>query len=113
VRKVEQHAVARTDGLTSYDGLVGAGIGHQRIVIGRDSKKASEIFPSIHRVFSLLKRVVLGTFQGSVSQKHLPAYLDEFEFRFNRRRSANRWLLFARVLYPSGRLRQVWAQPSL
>lgn len=98
VRKVEQHAVARTDGLASYGGLVGAGIGHQRIVVGKDSKKASEIFPSIHRVFSLLKRTVLGTFHGSVSQKNLPAYLDEFEFRFNRRNAKNRWLLFARVL---------------
>ncbi len=53
---------------------------------------------SMHRVFSLLKRTVLGTFHGSVSHKHLAAYLDEFEFRFNRRTSGSRWLLFQRVL---------------
>lgn len=98
VRNVEQHAVARTDGLQSYSGLVGAGIGHQRVVIGEDPKKASRIFPGIHRVFALFKRVLLGTFHGSVSDKNLPAYLDEFEFRFNRRNAGTRWLLFGRIL---------------
>lgn len=98
VRSVEQHAVARTDGLAAYGGLVDDGIGHQQIVIGKDPKRATEIFPAIHRVFSLFKRVVLGTFQGSVSHKHLPAYLDEFIFRFNRRNADSRWLLFARVV---------------
>lgn len=98
VRNVEQHAVARTDGLPSYKGLVAAGIGHQKIVIGKDSKKASRLFPGVHRVFSLFKRTLLGTFHGSVSDKNLPAYLNEFEFRFNRRHAASRWLLFRRVL---------------
>lgn len=98
VRNIEQHAVARTDGLSSYGDLVDAGIGHQRIVIGKDPKQATKAFPGIHRVFSLLKRLVLGTFHGSVSHRHLPAYLDEFEFRFNRRNAASRWLLFGRLL---------------
>jgi Transposase zinc-ribbon domain/ISXO2-like transposase domain len=53
---------------------------------------------SLPRVFSNFKRLVLGTFHGSLSHKHLPAYLDEFEFRFNRRTSSSRWLLFQRVL---------------
>jgi len=42
--------------------------------------------------------MLLATYQGAVSMKHLPAYLAEFEFRFNRRRSASRGLLFQRVL---------------
>jgi transposase-like protein len=98
VRNVEQHAVAVTDGFSSYGGLVSAGIGHQRIVVGTDPRQAVKLFPNIHKVFSLLKRWVLGTFHGSVSHKHLPAYLNEFEFRFNRRNADSRWLLFARVL---------------
>ena len=57
-----------------------------------------KVLPRIHKLFSLFKRAVLGTFHGSVSHKHLPAYLNEFEFRFNRRNSASRWLLFERVL---------------
>jgi Transposase zinc-ribbon domain/ISXO2-like transposase domain len=54
--------------------------------------------PRIRRVFSLFQRAVLGTFHGSVSHKHLSAYLCEFEFRFNRRTSGSRWLLFHRIL---------------
>jgi transposase-like protein len=98
VRNIEQHAIARTDGFASYGGLVKAGIGHQRVIVGRDPKQASKLFPGIHRVFALLDRVLLGTFHGSVSDKHLQKYLDDFEFRFNRRNSGSRWLLFHRVL---------------
>lgn len=52
----------------------------------------------MHRVAALVKRWLLGTHQGSVDRAHLPAYLDEFVFRFNRRRSASRGLVFYRVL---------------
>jgi DNA-binding Xre family transcriptional regulator len=105
VRNIEQHAVARTDGLASYNNLPMVGIGHQRNVIGPDSAKAVEVLPNIHKVFSLFKRVLLGTFQGSVSHKHLWAYLDEFVFRFNRRNSDNRWLLFERIVTAAPRSR--------
>ena len=54
--------------------------------------------PRVHRVASLLKRWLLGTHQESVSDKHLDYYLDEFTFRFNRRRSRSRGLLFYRLL---------------
>jgi transposase-like protein len=96
--KVEQHAVACTDGFASYGGLVGAGIGHQKVVVGKDPSQASKLFPAIHRVFSLLKRTLLGTFHGSVSHRHLSRYLDEFVFRFNRRNAGSRWLLFHRIV---------------
>jgi len=52
----------------------------------------------VHRVASLLKRWLLGTHQGSVSPEHLDAYLNEFTFRFNRRASRRRGLLFYRLL---------------
>ena len=52
----------------------------------------------MHRVASLLKRWLLGTHQGAVEADHLQAYLDEFAFRFNRRRSEFRGLLFRRLL---------------
>ena len=54
--------------------------------------------PRVHRVASLLKRWLLGTHQGAVSGKHLDYYLDEYTFRFNRRRSRARGLLFYRLL---------------
>ena len=98
MRNIEPHSVAVTDGLAAYGGLPEVGIGHQRNVIGKDSRRAIKALPRVHKLFSLFKRVVLGTFQGSVSHKHLPAYLNEFEFRFNRRNAGSRWLLFDRVL---------------
>lgn len=98
VRNIRSHAVARTDGLASYDGLPAVGIGHQKNVLGAAKGVAVKVLPHIHKLFSLFKRVLLGTFHGSVSHKHLPAYLDEFEFRFNRRNAESRWLLLDRVL---------------
>ena len=44
-----------------------------------------------------LKRWLLGTLQGGIQHQHLDYYLDEFTFRFNRRRSRARGLLFHRL----------------
>ena len=54
--------------------------------------------PRIHRVASLLKRWWLGTYHGGISEAHLDHYLDEFTFRFNRRTSRARGLLFYRLV---------------
>lgn len=59
---------------------------------------ANAIAAAVHRVAALLKRWLLGTHQGSVAPEHLQAYLDEFTFRFNRRTSRSRGLLFYRLL---------------
>jgi ISXO2-like transposase domain len=90
-----------TDAWNGYQGLEGLGYVHDR----RSQRAAraagedpNELLPAVHRVASLLKRWLLGTHQGSVEPSHLPAYLDEFVFRFNRRRSHSRGLLFYRVL---------------
>ena len=52
----------------------------------------------MHRVAALVKRRILGTHHGSVQPEHLDAYLDEFVFRFNRRISSSRGMLFYRLL---------------
>jgi hypothetical protein len=52
----------------------------------------------VHLVFSLVKRWVMGTLHGSISPEHMPAYFDEWVFRFNRRHSRSRGLLFRRLL---------------
>ncbi len=49
-------------------------------------RKAHEVLPWSHRLFSNLKTWALGVYHG-LRAKHLQAYLDEFVFRFNRRRS--------------------------
>jgi hypothetical protein len=54
--------------------------------------------PGPHLVSSLLKRWTAGTLHHRISRQHLPYYLDEFTFRFNRRTSRARGLLFYRLL---------------
>src|SRR5712691_11276314 len=90
-----------TDGWQGYAGLAKLGYVHER----RSQRAArargedpGKLLPAVHRVASLAKRWLLGTHQGSVDDAHLAAYLNEFAFRFNRRRSRSRGLLFYRVL---------------
>jgi transposase-like protein len=95
-------SVLRTDDWRSYrQPAREAGYTHLATNVSKSEKEAHEILPAIHRVFSLLHRVLLTTHQGAVSQKHLPNYLAEYEFRFNRRKSASRTLLFQRLLSAS------------
>lgn len=54
--------------------------------------------PRVHRVFALMKRWLLGTHQGAIQPRHLQDYLDEFAFRFNRRKSRSRGKLFYRLV---------------
>ncbi len=56
-------------------------------MLSKLDQTAAEVLPRVHLIFSLLKRWILGTHQGSVSLKHLDGYLEEFTFRFNRRRA--------------------------
>jgi len=74
------------------------GLNHVPTNVSKSGQEAHEILAAVHRVFSLLHRVLLATYQGAVSQKHLPNYLAEYEFRFNRRNSGSRTLLFQRLL---------------
>ena len=94
---VEEGAIVNTDGWNGYRGLSHA-YDHRVTVIGKDIKQASKLFPNIHRVFSLFRRVLLGTYQGSWSAKYAPLYCEEFTFRFNRRTSSSRVHLFRRVI---------------
>lgn len=54
--------------------------------------------PHVHRVISLFKRWLLGTHQGAVPKRNLDHYLEEFTFRFNRKTSKSRGLIFYRLL---------------
>jgi transposase-like protein len=90
-------SAVHTDGWKGYAGLAKAGYQHQATAIGGGSDPAHEVMPRVHLVASLLKRWLLGTHQGGVQHQHLDYYLDEFTFRFNRRRSRARGLLFHRL----------------
>lgn len=95
---VEPGSTVRTDGLRSYLALSRHGYVHDRIIQKEHEETASELMPGVHRVASLLKRWLLGTHQGRVSREHLGYYLDEYTFRFNRRKSRHRGKLFYRLV---------------
>jgi transposase-like protein len=92
-------STVHTDGWAPYQGLEPLGYSHTISRLkGQGKEAAVELLPRVHRVASLLKRWLLGTHQGAVGPTHLEYYLDEFTFRFNRRRSASRGKLFFRLL---------------
>ena len=95
---IEPGSTVCTDGLNSYRDL--DGYNHDRKVQKHQSE-GEHLLPRVHLVISLLKRWMLGTLQGSVPLKHLDDYLNEFVFRFNRRKSASRGKLFYRLAQQS------------
>jgi transposase-like protein len=90
-------SIVHTDGWLGYSPLESNGFRHEVTHLKGNKKTASELLPRVHLVISHLKRWLLGTHQGAVSHKHLDYYLDEFTFRFNRRRSKSRGKLFYRL----------------
>lgn len=95
---IEHGSQVRTDGSAAYRELKALGYEHHRTVMLGSDTPAHVSMAGVHRVASLIKRWILGTHHGSVQPAHLDAYLDEFVFRFNRRTSASRGLLFYRLL---------------
>lgn len=93
---VEPGSMIHTDGWRGYTGL--AGYNHRVLNVARSGQRAHELLPRVHLVVGLLKRWLLGTHQGGYAVQHLDYYLDEFTFRFNRRRSRSRGKLFHRLL---------------
>ena len=82
---VEPDTTVITNGWQGYAPLSGMGYPHHPKTQGRPAR-ADVILPRVHRVFGNLKTWLRGTHHG-VDPKHLQAYLDEFTFRFNRRRT--------------------------
>jgi transposase-like protein/predicted RNA-binding Zn-ribbon protein involved in translation (DUF1610 family) len=94
---IEPRSVVHTDGWRGYDFLERRGYAHRVTSLRGQTASPSELLPRVHRVVSLLKRWLLGTHQGAISAEHLDYYLDEFTFRFNRRRSRSPGKLFYRL----------------
>jgi len=105
---VEKGSTVITDSWRGYSRLNEMGFTH--IVSRQASKQMKTPFdsdcmteedsplPKCHRVISLLKRWILGTLQGSIGKDHMQDYLNEFVFRFNRRNSKARGMLFWRLI---------------
>lgn len=101
VDTVASGATVVTDGWSGYRGIDKTGYVHDRRsqraakALGEDPGK---LLPGVHRIASLVKRWLVSTHQGAVETEHLAGYLEEFCFRFNRRTSRSRGLVFLRVL---------------
>lgn len=93
---VQAKSEVRTDGWEGYSGLHSAGYSHT--MIRETAEVGKNLLPLTNRVVALLKRWLIGTHQGKPSPSHLDYYLDEFVFRFNRRTSRSRGLLFYRLV---------------
>jgi hypothetical protein len=95
---VASGSLVHSDGSGAYVKIARAGFAHKATVHLGSSVPAHESMPAVHRVASLLQRWVMGTHHGAVQPSQLDYYLDEFVFRFNRRTSRSRGLLFYRLL---------------
>lgn len=95
---VQKKAEVRTDGWTGYKGIEALGYGHIATNVSASGDPAHVVMPHVHRVASLLDRWWLGIHHGAIRPSHLNYYLDEFTFRFNRRTSKARGLLFYRLM---------------
>lgn len=111
---VEPGSVLRTDGAAIYRAFR-EGYVHEPTALNSqmpDGIPAHIPLPGVHRVASLLKRWLLGTHQGAVKPVQLEHYLDEFVFRFNRRASRSRGLLFYRLLQQAVQTEAVTYRPD-
>jgi hypothetical protein len=95
---VARGSEVRTDGWQGYFDIGRHRFNHVVINLSASGDPAHVVLPRVHLVASLVKRWMLGTHQGAVSHAQLDYYLDEFTFRFNRRHSRHRGLLFYRLL---------------
>ena len=95
---VKPESTVFTDCWRGYNQLQSNGYIHEKKNLSESGDPAHVLIPGVHRIASLLKRWLLGTHQGAVSPQHLDYYLDEYTFRFNRRKSTARGLLFYRLL---------------
>ena len=87
-----------TDGHAGYDKTSLGKRHHERKVQTKSERRENDAVQSCHWTISLLKRWLLGTHAGAVRDKHLQAYLDEFAFRHNRRKTNGVGRIAARVI---------------
>jgi transposase-like protein/Zn ribbon nucleic-acid-binding protein len=94
-QEVFPQATIETDAWPGYEIL--AGDGYRRVRLAETDDPAHPL-PQVRRIVTLVRRWLLGTHQGRVERRHLQGYLDEFVFRFNRRKSPHVGLLFQRLV---------------
>jgi transposase-like protein len=95
---IEPGSTVVTDGLKSYAKMESFKMTHEKVIVTGGGEEEESRLEHVHLVISLLKRWLTGTHQGAATPGHLQGYLDEFAFRFNRRMSTHRGMLFYRLV---------------
>ncbi len=95
-KMIEPNSTIRTDGWKGYMQL--SNMGYKHIISRNGADIGKNLLPLAHRIDALVKRWLVGTYQGAVRISHLDYYLDEYTFRFNRRTSRSRGKLFYRLV---------------
>lgn len=95
---VEEGSVVITDELASYNGIEYLGYEHWAYNVKQSGKRSTELMPAVNQVCGNLKRWLTGTLWGAVTAAHMQSYLEEFTFRWNRKRSQRRGMLFYRLM---------------
>ncbi len=116
-RYIAPRAEVTTDGLASYNARSLGDRNHEQKIQTRDARREDDALQTVHWVVSLLKRWLLGTHGGAVKTRHLQSYLDEFQFRYNQRKTNGAARLTARaieqlVAKPARTMRKIIKQPQ-
>ena len=96
LHNVEPGSRIATDSWKSYNFIENVECAHEKT--NQSSSKDNERLYGVHLVISLIKRLIVGTFQGRFEPKYLQNYLDEYVFRFNRRKSKSIGEKFMRIV---------------
>jgi len=96
--EVSADAHVTTDGHAGYNDASLGERAHDAVIQTKAEKREADAVQACHWTISLLKRWLLGTHAGAVKPKHLQAYLDEFAFRHNRRKTDGVARIAARVI---------------
>lgn len=84
-KHIDQHSLVLSDGLLGFRGVAAAGICHKPVVTGGGYESMKiPAFSWVNIMLGNIKRSLHGTYHA-VSRRHLPRYLAEFCYRFNRR----------------------------
>ena len=96
--QIAPDASAVTDGHAGYNAKSLGSRPHEAVVQTKAERRLGDAVQGCHRTIALMKRWLLGTHAGAVAPKHLQAYLDEFAFRHNRRKTKGVGRIAARVI---------------
>jgi hypothetical protein len=84
-RSLDPTSEAISDGLACFGAVTDAGCSHQIVETGSGAAAArTPTFRWVNTALGNIKAVIVGTYRA-IHEKHVPRYLAEFEYRFNRR----------------------------